>query len=502
MIDTPLSVLLVEDNPGDARLIREMLRESDPARWQIENVDRLGTAIDRLSAGGIDVLLLDLSLPDSHGLETFTRLHSQLPEVPVVVLTGLDDEETARRAVQEGAQDYLPKGDVNGHALVRSILYAVERARGQAERAQLLAREQAAHFEAESERARLQAILDNAGHGILFIDAPTGRLTANPAAERLFGRSLSPEGSVQQYAGQVCLPDGQPVSLGALPLNRALRGAGANNEELVLRRPDGTDVPVLCSSASVSSASGQVTGAVAVFQDISVIKELERLREEWTSVIAHDLRQPVAAISFYAQALALTATNDAALQRIEPRVQSIVQATRRLDRMIADLLDVSRLGAGRLAIERVNVDVAALLERVVEQFARAGEHTIELRVQDDLSAVRADPGRLEQVLENLISNALKYREPDTPIIVDAGQRAGEIEIAVTNTGTGISAEEVPALFNRFYRAGSSSASGVPGLGLGLYITKELVHAHGGRVWVESVPGEETTFRFTLPLGSV
>ncbi|HEX9285094.1 MAG TPA: ATP-binding protein, partial [Nitrospirales bacterium] len=185
-----------------------------------------------------------------------------------------------------------------------------------------------------------------------------------------------------------------------------------------------------------------------------------------------------------------------------PRVQSIVDATRRLDRMISDLLDVSRLGAGRLAIERVYVDVAALLQRVVEQFARDGEHTIELEVKEDLTAVHADPERLEQVLANLISNALKYREPDTPILVTASERSGEIEIAVTNTGAGISAEEVPALFTRFYRAGSATSSGVPGLGLGLYIAKELVHAHGGRVWAESVPGEETTFRFTLPMGSV
>src|SRR5439155_2610446 len=132
---------------------------------------------------------------------------------------------------------------------------------------------------------------------------------------------------------------------------------------------------------------------------------------------------------------------------------------------ISDLLDVSRLGAGRLAIERVYVDVATLLQRVVEQFARDGEQTIELKLEEDLSAVHADPERLEQVLANLISNALKYREPDTPILVDARQQAGEIEIAVTNAGAGISAEEVPALFTRFYRAGSASASIVPGLGL-------------------------------------
>lgn len=499
MTDTPLNVLLVEDNPGDARLIVEMLRDGGGDRYRLQHVDRLATALERLSQGGIDVLLLDLSLPDSQGFETFTRVHAHAPDVPVVVLTGLDDEETSRRAVQEGAQDYLPKGDVNPHGLVRSLLYAIERARGDAERARLLDREQQAHREAEAQRARIQAILDSAGSGIMFIDAANGRLTSNPAAERLFGRSLLPEGGVDQYLGQVCRPDGTPLSLESLPLNRALRGDSTENEELALRHLDGTQLPVACTGAPVRDSVGGITGAVVAFQDISPMKELERLREEWTSVIAHDLRQPVAAISFYAQALASIAASDKALERIQPRVQSIVASTLRLDRMIADLLDVSRLGAGRLAIQPVHVDLPALLRRVAGQFAKEREHPIEISIQDDLSAVWADPGRLEQILENLISNALKYGEPGTPVVVEASERDTGVEIAVTNTGSGIAAEEVPALFARFYRTGSARGGSVPGLGLGLYITQELVHAHGGRVWVESAPGAETTFHITLPV---
>jgi signal transduction histidine kinase len=339
-----------------------MLREGDPDRWQVEHVERLEAALERLPQSSVDVVLLDLSLPDAQGLATFVRVHEAVPDVPVVVLTGLDDEDTARHALQEGAQDYLPKGEVNAHGLARSLLYALERARA-----------------------------------------------------------------------------------------------------------------------------------------LNAIKELERLREEWTSVIAHDLRQPVAAISFYAQALAVTAAADPSLGRIQPRVQSIVSSTQRLDRMIADLLDVSRLGAGRLTIEPVSVDLIALIHRVTGQFARDDEQPIDISVDDDLAMARADPARLEQVLENLLSNALKYGEPGAPIRIDASQRNGSIEIAVTNTGAGIAAEDVPALFTRFYRTDSARVGTAPGLGLGLYITQELVRAHGGRVWVESVPGKETSFRFTIPV---
>jgi len=161
---------------------------------------------------------------------------------------------------------------------------------------------------------------------------------------------------------------------------------------------------------------------------------------------------------------------------------------------------VSRLGAGRVTIEPVPVDIAALLRRVVTRLAGAADGRIEVRIDDDVSTVSADPGRLEQILENLISNAVKYREPETPIVVHAGRRESALEIGVTNTGPGIPREQMPALFTRFYRA--PAGRGTPGLGLGLYITKELVQAHGGRVWVESEPGAATTFRFTLPLESV
>ncbi len=139
MTETPIKVLLIEDNPGDARLIREMLVDVGGAFVQLECADRLRTGLERLAMGGIDALLLDLFLPDSQGIETFGKAYTQAPEVATIVLTGLDDEEQALRAVREGAQDYLVKGEVNGHLLVRSLQYAIERKRTEGERARLLA---------------------------------------------------------------------------------------------------------------------------------------------------------------------------------------------------------------------------------------------------------------------------------------------------------------------------------------------------------------------------
>jgi phosphoserine phosphatase RsbU/P len=168
-----LQIFLVEDNPGDARLIRELLRETESLRFELRHADRLADALQVLSAGGTDVVLLDLSLPDAHGMETLKRTLAQAPEAPIIVLTGLDDEELALRAVHAGAQDYLVKGQVDGAGLVRAIRYACERKRLELERAELLHRERQARAQAEAAvRARdevLRVVAHDLGNSLSAI---------------------------------------------------------------------------------------------------------------------------------------------------------------------------------------------------------------------------------------------------------------------------------------------------------------------------------------------
>jgi len=211
----PIRVLLVEDNPGDARLIREMLSEAGGASFQPECVDRLAAGIERVTSGGLDVVLLDLSLPDSSGLDTLHRMHAAAPEVPILVLTGYDDETVGVKAVQEGAQDYLVKGLVEGDLLVRAIRYAIERHR-------MLAKlEQYAHKLQSSELSFRNLIASNAD-GIIILDRNSIIRFVNPAAERIFGRGRDDLLNCQFQ--HVVQPSG--------------RG------ELNVERPDGQIVPV------------------------------------------------------------------------------------------------------------------------------------------------------------------------------------------------------------------------------------------------------------------
>jgi len=373
------------------------------------------------------------------------------------------------------------------------------RKRAEAERAALLTSEQAARLEAETERARIRTILESAANAIIYVDVATGFLTANPEATRLFGHQFVPEAGPDQYVHQIYHSDGRPLTPDELPFRRALSGETIPQEELLITQPNGRRVPVLESAAPVRGPEGRVIGAVTVLEDISAIKDLERLRDEWTSIIAHDLRQPVTIITGYA---GLVAKKIQAPAQAEERkaVEHILTSARNLATMINDLLDVSRIETRRLQLNLQRVDLVTLIRATVERAAAVTEgHPLQVEVEGEIPAVQADSGRIEQVLMNLLSNAAKYSYPATEISVRVSRHAGDVQVSVTNQGPGITPEEMPRLFGRFYRTQGARAGRVAGLGLGLYIAKGLVEAHGGHIWAESIPGQTTTFNFALPL---
>jgi signal transduction histidine kinase len=234
-----------------------------------------------------------------------------------------------------------------------------------------------------------------------------------------------------------------------------------------------------------------------MYQDVSRLKDLERLREEWTSAVAHDLRQPVAAITAYANLLELLAGESSA-PRERAAIDHIMASSRQLYRLIGDVMDVSRLASGQLRLERARVDLRRLIPEVVERAADLlGDRRVHISAPDELGEVEADPSRLEQVLANLLSNAGKYAETGSEVLVQAVRCADGVEVTVCSQGGGIDPGDLPLLFTRFFRTQSAQERRVPGLGLGLYICKALIEAHGGRIWAESAAGA-TSVRFTLP----
>jgi signal transduction histidine kinase len=213
--------------------------------------------------------------------------------------------------------------------------------------------------------------------------------------------------------------------------------------------------------------------------------------------VAHDLRQPLHAISLSAQGIA-RATNDGSLQR---RVERIRSEAERVNRMVGDLMDVSRLDARRLELVLRPIDVGALVRECVERIAPgAPDRPFDVALEGDVPRAHADPDRIAQVLENLLTNAIKYGKPGTSIAIAIEPENDSVAVAVSSIGEPLAPEDLPRLFDRFHRTTAAKRGRAKGAGLGLYITRSLVEAHGGQITVESTPAGRTTFRFTLPVG--
>lgn len=344
-------------------------------------------------------------------------------------------------------------------------------------------------------RAWLSAVLEQMPEGVVILRAD-GSAIVNRAAHRYaHAQPMGTDRWGNPTIFDIRKVSGDPAVVEDLPVTRAFLGREAvQAQELVVVTEDGAPIPILASAAPVTDEQGNFIGAVATFRDIQALKELERLREEWTSVIAHDLRQPLAVINLSAEAV---------LRRIPPEdeggrrhIQRVRGAARSMSRMIDDLLDASRIEVRRMRLEPVVTDVAALVHEVVERNRDVLAHPMCVAEHAPPGTALVDPGRIEQVLTNLISNAAKYGAAGADILVEVDRHGEQIELAVTNAGPAIPASVLPHLFERFRRAPAARGRG---LGLGLYIVKGLVEAHGGRVSVESVPGR-TTFRVSLPVG--
>jgi signal transduction histidine kinase len=322
-------------------------------------------------------------------------------------------------------------------------------------------------------------------------DLKWNRAAANARA------ALAADGRESAVVLDVRLPTGERVPGPDLPLTRALeQGETTTGAELALATRDGRSLPVIASAAPLREADGRIRGAVAVFEDISVMKQLERTREEWTAVIAHDLRQPLNGIVLQTDVLRRGLRASATEAQLSS-LGHIKDAAMRLNRMIEDLLDATRIETSRLRLERRATALPPLVHDILTRTAELSGREILFHADGEIPDVLADSERVEQVISNLVSNAAKYGEPGTAIDVRIERLDAGVRVSVTNEGREIDADEVSKLFTRFFRTRSAEAGPKRGIGLGLYICKGLVEAHGGRIGVESRDGR-TTFHFTLP----
>jgi signal transduction histidine kinase len=230
--------------------------------------------------------------------------------------------------------------------------------------------------------------------------------------------------------------------------------------------------------------------------DITERKQQEQFREQYVGLISHDLRAPISAIALAATLLKALLDRGASLAETARPLETIRRSARRMADMIEELLETTRLESGHLRLRKSGFDLGRLAESVVAQFQTTAAHPIRCHASG-AAPVLADEARVERVLENLIGNALRYSPPESPIAVHIDAQDQEAIVTVLDAGIGIPPEELPKLFQRFYRVKGGAAD--KGLGLGLYNSRLIIEHHGGRIWAESSAGAGSKFGFALPL---
>ncbi len=369
----PIRILVIEDNPGDARLLSDMLNQPGSPPAELTQFGCLKDALSHLAKNASNVILLDLGLPDAEGLAGVLQTHAAAPNTPLVVLTSLDDESLAIRALHEGAQDYLIKGQIESHALLRALRYAIERQRMQVETDQV-------------RKVQLQ------------------------------------------------------------------------------------------------------------------------LKDEFLYHISHELRSPLTAIYQFGTILADELAGGVTTDQREC-LQVILRNVGQLESMIGDLLEVTRAQEGKLTIDlqctSVSEAIAYTVKTLVET-AKAKGITLSFDLVPPLPLAYADPTRIRQILIILLDNAIKFTKSGGLVKVRAQLLVKDpffLLLEVADSGCGIDADMTERIFERLCQATEASEAGRKGLGLGLYICKELVTRQGGHIWVTSSP-EGSTFSFTLPIYSL
>ncbi len=425
MENGPLKILLIEDNAGDARLVREHLSDSfGRAQFELVHAASL-TAAANLADGERcdgakecaewDVVLLDLALPDSFGLETLSHWHRQCPTAPTIVLTGHNDEALALTAVREGAQDYLVKGQIDASLLTRSIRYAIE-------------------------RKRTQEALRQAK------DLLERRVEERTAELRESNTRLKNEIN-EREAAQV-------------------------------------QISALLEAEQRARAE---------------VEEANRSKDEFLATLSHELRTPLNAILGWAEILR---TGEPSASELREGIEIIERNARSQARLVEDVLEVSRIICGKLRLNPSNVDLVNVIDAALASARPAAQiKSIDLSREFEPGAamVRGDIDRLQQIVANMLSNAIKFTPSRGTVRVCLRRRERDFQIEVQDSGIGIRADFLPYVFDRFRQSDSSSTRAHSGLGLGLSIARHLIEMHGGTIVVAS-EGENrgATFTVTLP----
>ena len=546
---TVRKVLLIEDSPGDARLLREALREVTPPPVELIHAERFDTGLEYLGKENFAAVLLDLSLPDTRGIDTVVRMQREVGAMPIVVLTGLDDDSMALEAVRAGAQDYLIKGEIDGKLLVRSLSYAIERKRLQGETQRHLERITAlkdinAALTSTLELPTVVNILLDKIHSLMpdvativrLCNRETGefeplawrnldgqawkeaadRWAADSSISNLVLRSRSPlrvvdlqsdpriqdrefvcQHGLTAYLGIPLLSNDEVLGLIAF----YAKGHGAFSDQ------ENEFLGALAGQAAAAIRNSQVHGEIKKLA--SDLERANHVKDEFLGVMSHELRTPLNVAKGYVEMLQtgffgnLVAEQQEALDKVA--AQHRVQLG-----MVNNILNAIAMESEVARAHYEDVSLIDLFDELHDAYPQPldGKLTFHWNYPLDTHAVRTDKTKLQYILHNLINNAVKFT-PEGSITVsakletashglDSDDKKANLVLAVADSGVGIKKEFISVVFEKFSQVDSSTTRVHEGIGLGLYIVKRCTELLHGKVNVESQQDKGTIFTVTLP----
>ena len=402
------------------------------------------------------------------------------------------------------------------HSRVLGSLYLTEKRFGteftdeDARLVEILARHAAVAIEnaelfqqAEAQQQRLQLIIDQLPEAIVLVETNPERVTlANRQASVLLGWEIVTPLPLSDYLDRNPRrwPDGTDMQIDDTPMVRSLRrGETIHQRELSVQRPYDPPVTLLVNSAPLIDDRERITGTIVVFQDITQIRDAEQLKDDFLSLVSHELRTPLTTIQGGAHMLYQNRDDlDADSERM--LITDIHYESRRLAILVENMVQLANIRAGRFVMETEPVPVYMLVTRAVNA-VRESSPDREFRLDVDRELlVEGDSSRLDQVIRNLLHNAVKYAPGESPVDVSASYESGVATISVRDYGPGIDPDDLPLVFERFQRGARAAAGQRGGMGLGLYLSKHLIEAHGGRIWIERPPaGGGARVCFSVPV---
>jgi signal transduction histidine kinase len=535
-----LRILIVEDSILTARVLHDMV-DAQPDMTVVGMASTGQDGVRRAIELRPDVILMDIHLPDIDGIHATWLIVSRHPDCSVIMVTSEERTEYLQRAMVAGAQGYLIKpmrsaaemADsirvVRQRAVERRALLAASDVGAQTDaRAELTARAEGAEALhrvaaevagrrdpreiAENAVAALLPLYHSEGGSFYLVDAAgavhellVSGLSAGFLAQLRQSYSRGAESPLWCETRAVAIVDvASEPAVGAM--RAALVGEGVASLVLVPAIAEGRAIGGLVlyhreprtylphQLELLETFAAELAGAIKLAQAYAAVEALDRQREEFLALVSHELRQPVAAIATAAEALADTPGLGPAERRA---LGSLRGQAHRLARLAEDVLQVARAETGQLHLHRAQVDLGTLVAALVRQLA---EPRLHLTLPAEALWVDADPERIGQAFDNLVSNALKYSGAADPVEVVVGATAGEARIDVHDHGVGLAPEEVAQLFHKYGRVRNTNTATVEGIGLGLYLCRLLVDAHDGSITATSPGrGQGSTFTITLPI---